>query len=94
MANIIFILAIALCVRFLYNKKQELKLNRKVNTNIQKTAQIRNLKKINNVVEIPTRMNKTRYVDQDIQDTSSYFNLYYLAMHGLFIICLVYILMI
>lgn len=94
MANIIFILAIALCVRFLYNKKQELKLNRKVNTNIQKTAQIRNLKKINNVVEIPPQTNKTRYIDQDIQDTSYYFNLYYLAMNGLFIICLVYILMI
>ena len=94
MANIIFIIAIAVCIRFLYNKKQELKLNRKVNTNIQKTAQIQNLKKIQNIVEIPPQMNKTRYINQDIQDIRSDFNLYYLAMHGFFIICLMYIFMV
>ena len=88
MANIIFIIAIAVCIRFLYNKKQELKLNRKVNTNIKKRDTIQN------IVEIPPQMNKTRYINQDIQDIRSDFNLYYLAMHGFFIVCLMYIFMV
>ena len=87
MANIIFIIAIAVCIRLLYNKKQELKLNRKVNTNIITRD------KIQNIVEIPPQMNKTRYIDQHIQDIRSDFNLYYLAMHGFFIVCLMYIFM-
>ena len=90
MANLVFLLAIVACISFLYKKKHEIKNRRKVVNNFQK-HKIQNKKEIDTIFESLPQTNATTRIINEKQNISDNFNLYYLAMNGLFVICLVYL---